>query len=99
MLMHAPSPGAHCQCRSFILSSTRSADARTEGIAFTALDGGQVGVIDLSRVECSTAGVSSRLWNFELNGQDIDLAGALKLSQLEVSNIHNLTNNRPRSRP
>lgn len=63
LLMHVPSPDT--QCRSFILSSTRSADARAEGIALNALDGGQVGVIDFGRLERPTTGVgTSHYGNF-----------------------------------
>jgi hypothetical protein len=51
LLLHLPDE----TCQSFVLSSTRSALARERGVAMRALEGGEVGVLDLS---CRAGGVS-----------------------------------------
>lgn len=52
LLLHTPDES----CRSFILSSTRSGLAREQGIAMRALEGGEVGVLDLTCLD--SGGVS-----------------------------------------
>lgn len=48
MLLHVPVPGDECQV--FILTSARSALARSRNIPFVALDGGQRGRLDLGKL-------------------------------------------------
>ena len=55
LLLHLPTPTD--QYKTFLLSSTRSALAREEGVEMRALNGGEGGVIRLREIEI-TAGVS-----------------------------------------
>ncbi|CAK9785568.1 hypothetical protein CC85DRAFT_284464 [Cutaneotrichosporon oleaginosum] len=50
LLIHTPDDA----CQSFILSSTRSAMARERGIGMRALEGGEIGVLDLTSLNGAT---------------------------------------------